>query len=235
MEEHGPLRPTKRATPLTQTEIAQAALAMVDRDGVDKFSMRLLAEALGVTTMAVYHHFENRAEVLQAAADQVWIEVALSVEPHDDPVEELVQSLLTVRRVFLRHPDVTTFAVASPTTEQAVHLTAVAVTQRFTRAGFQADDVGLAYQVLATYTLGSALIYAERGILDRAIRQPVSDLASLAGGEVDADASEGADGRDGEAYRSVREAMGTDPDLVRFEQGLREITAALLDRLVTGR
>jgi AcrR family transcriptional regulator len=64
---------TKRTVPLTRAEIAQAALEMVDRDGVDRFSMRRLADSLGVTTMAVYHHFENKAEILQGAADQVWI------------------------------------------------------------------------------------------------------------------------------------------------------------------
>ena len=50
---------TKRTDPLSRAEIARAALAMVDRDGVDQFSMRRLAEELGVTAMAVYHHFEN--------------------------------------------------------------------------------------------------------------------------------------------------------------------------------
>ena len=110
-------RPTNRETALTKSEIARVALEMVDRDGVDKFSMRLLAEALGVTTMAVYHHFENKAEVLQAAADQVWIEIAMTVQRQDDPVEDIVQAMLTIRRTFQRHGDVTTFAFASPTAE----------------------------------------------------------------------------------------------------------------------
>lgn len=213
---------------MTRTEIAQVALAMVDRDGVDKFSMRLLAEDLGVTTMAVYHHFENKAEVLQAAADQVWVEVALTFTPHEDPVENVVQSLLTARRAFQRHSDVTIYAFASPTTEEAVHVAAFAVVQLLEGAGFTGEDVGTAYQVLATYTLGSALMNAERKILDRAIRRPVSDLGAFAPEGVDIGDSE-------DAYRSVREAMGSDPDLVRFEIGLRELMAGLVERLVAPR
>ena len=223
-------RPTNRETALTKPEIARVALEMVDDVGVDKFSMRLLAEALGVTTMAVYHHFENKAEVLQAAADQVWIEIALAAsgDPEDDPVEGLVQAMLTVRRTFQRHGDVTTFAFASPTTEDAVHLSALAATQLFERVGFRGEDVGKAYQAVVTYTLGSAVIHAERTILDRRIRRPVSDLASLA---PEAPAAP-VDGESEVAYRWVRAAMTDDPELIRFEAGLREIIAGLVGRCI---
>ena len=92
--------------------------------------MRRLAQELRVTTMAVYHHFESKAEVMQAAADQVWIEVVLSVEPHDDPVETILQGFLTARRVFRAHRDITPYAVASPRTPDAVHAMASAIAAR---------------------------------------------------------------------------------------------------------
>jgi hypothetical protein len=66
------------------------------------------------------------------------------------------------------------------------------------------------------------MLHAERTLLDRRIRRPVSDLADLAGGSL----PEGT----GEAYESVREALGHDPDLERFERGLRTLVAALLER-----
>ena len=218
----------ERTSPLSRGEIARAALELVDRDGIARFSMRRLAVDLGVTTMAVYHHFQNRSEILQAAADQVWIEVALAIEERPDPVEDLVQSMLVVRRAFQAHPDLTRYAFASPTTEDAVHLAALTVTERFERAGFRGADVGTAYQVLATYTLGSALLDAERRVLDREIRRPVSDLGDLAA------APPTVARRSRKAYDSVRDAMEDDPDLVRFERGLREVTAGLVDRYVTG-
>lgn len=63
--------------------------------------------------MVVYHHFEGRAEVLQAAADQVWMEAMLSVEAHDGPVEDIIHSFVTVRRVFMGHADISTHASSS--------------------------------------------------------------------------------------------------------------------------
>jgi AcrR family transcriptional regulator len=202
----------KRTDPLTRAEIAKAALEMVDRDGVDRFSMRRLADELGVTTMAVYHHFENKAEILQAAADQVWIEVFASFETEGDPVE----------RIFHRHSDVTPYAFASPTTEDAIHFAALGIAEIYERAGFLGSSAGEAYAILSTYTFGSALLHADRTLLDRRIRLPVSDLADLATGPL----PEGT----GEAYGSVRDALGHDPDLVRFERGLRTLVHALLER-----
>ena len=216
---------TKRTDPLTRAEIARAALAMVDRDGVDQFSMRRLARHLGVTAMAVYHHFENKAEILQAAADQVWIEAVTAIVVTDDPVETIIQGYLTTRRIFSAHADLTPFAFASPATEDAIHVMALGITSQFEAAGFRDADVGAAYFALATYTFGAGLIEAERSLLDRRIRVPVSDLAELAPAS--------GPRRDRPAYDAVRDAMGDDADLVHFERGLRTIMAGLLVRYVT--
>ena len=217
--------PANRETRLSREEIAAAALAMVDRDGVDEFSMRRLARDLGVTTMAVYHHFENKAEILQAAADRVWIEAVLAMAPHEDPVEDLVQSMLVIRRTFMRHSDVANFAIASPSVEAAVHVTAVSVVERFEAAGFRGDAVGRAYLALATYTLGGTLLHSQRTILARTIRRSVSDLATIAPADLDGQRPAT------DAYASVRAAMDSDPDLVHFERGLRDILAGLLATL----
>lgn len=211
-----------RTDPLERSEIARAALALVDADGIERFTMRRVAESLGVTTMAVYHHFQNKAEVLQAAADQVWIEALLSVTQHDDPVESIIQAFLTIRRTFRSHPDITTHAFSSHAADDATHLVSLATTSWFERAGLRGDVAGRAYFALATYTLGSALLEAERAILDRGIRRPVSDLGSYDVGELVAS------GDSADTYCALRDAMGDDPDLTRFEQGIRDITAAFI-------
>lgn len=211
-----------RTDPLERSEIARAALALVDADGIERFTMRRVAEELGVTTMAVYHHFQNKAEVLQAAADQVWIEALLSVQDQDDAVEALVGGFLTVRQVFKRHPDITTHAFSSPSADDAMHLVSLGIANWFERAGLTGDRAGRAYFALATFTLGSALIDAERGILDRGIRRPVSEIGTF---DVSALLSPGGSTQ---TYDSLREAMDDDPDLARFEQGLRDIMASFL-------
>src|SRR5438477_13117854 len=55
---------THSRAPLTRSRIAEAALAVVDRDGLDALSMRRLGAELGVEGMAIYRHFPNKAAVL---------------------------------------------------------------------------------------------------------------------------------------------------------------------------
>lgn len=49
--------------------IAAAALAVADARGVKGFTMRAVAEALGVTPMALYHHVENKAALAALLVD----------------------------------------------------------------------------------------------------------------------------------------------------------------------
>lgn len=67
-----PASPKKRATErtaLTPEAIAAAALALIDREGLDGFSTRKLGAALGVEAMAIYHHFPSKAALLDAVAE----------------------------------------------------------------------------------------------------------------------------------------------------------------------
>jgi AcrR family transcriptional regulator len=49
---------------LSRERILEAALALLDRDGLDALSMRKLGEALGVEAMSLYNHVPNKAALL---------------------------------------------------------------------------------------------------------------------------------------------------------------------------
>ncbi len=48
----------------TAQRIAQAALDLLESEGPEAVSMRRVAEAVGITPMAIYHHFPNRGALL---------------------------------------------------------------------------------------------------------------------------------------------------------------------------
>jgi AcrR family transcriptional regulator len=56
---------------LTRKRIAVAALAVADDSGVSGFTMRAVAERLGVTPMALYHHVEDKAGLVALVVDEV--------------------------------------------------------------------------------------------------------------------------------------------------------------------
>lgn len=56
---------------LSRERIRDAALALIDSDGLEAFSMRRLAAALGVTAPSLYSHYATRDEVLDDVVDLV--------------------------------------------------------------------------------------------------------------------------------------------------------------------
>ena len=56
---------------LSRSVILQTALAIVDRDGVDRLSMRRLSNALGRDPVMLYRHVPNKAAVLDGVAEIV--------------------------------------------------------------------------------------------------------------------------------------------------------------------
>jgi AcrR family transcriptional regulator len=60
----------------TASKIAAAARALLDREGAEAISMRRVAEAVGITPMAIYRHFSDREGLLNAIANQGFQDLA---------------------------------------------------------------------------------------------------------------------------------------------------------------
>ena len=54
----------------TAEKIAAVALAILEKDGAEAVTMRRVAEAVGITPMAIYHHFPDRQMLLTFVTDR---------------------------------------------------------------------------------------------------------------------------------------------------------------------
>jgi len=74
-----PMTKRKIATrkPLSSARVLQAAVARADEAGLEAFSMRGLAQELGVVPMALYKHVANKDELLDGMVDIVFGEIEL--------------------------------------------------------------------------------------------------------------------------------------------------------------
>jgi AcrR family transcriptional regulator len=71
-----PGRPrAEQASGLAPAAIATAALALIDRDGLDAFSLRRLAAALGCQPMSLYHHVPAKGALLDLVAAHLLADV----------------------------------------------------------------------------------------------------------------------------------------------------------------
>lgn len=65
---------TDRA-PLTREKILSAALAVIDRDGLQGLNMRKLGAEVGVEAMSLYNHVRGKEDVLDGVVALLWHEV----------------------------------------------------------------------------------------------------------------------------------------------------------------
>ena len=98
-----PGRPKEPA--LSRRVAVAAALAIIDRDGLGALNIRSLAAALEVNSASLYHHFENKDEILLGVARSVLRDVTVHDRPGEPWQTQMVSTLLALRRALLAHPN----------------------------------------------------------------------------------------------------------------------------------
>jgi AcrR family transcriptional regulator len=93
---------TSRRTPLSRPRVLEAAVARADQDGLEAFSMRRLAQQLGVVPMALYKHVANKDELLDGMVDMVFGEIE-SPSIGGDWRSEMRRRALSTREALKRH------------------------------------------------------------------------------------------------------------------------------------
>jgi AcrR family transcriptional regulator len=94
------------STPLLSRDlIVDAALAIVDADGVGGLTTRRLASELGVSGPSLYHHFRNKDEILDAIGSRIYGQITLS-EAEVAWDAALTDYAYQLRSLLVRHPHV---------------------------------------------------------------------------------------------------------------------------------
>ena len=161
----GPVRAPRGG--LTREDIAAAALAVADSQGLDALSMRGLAERLGVGTMTLYGYFRNKDELLDALVDAAAAETPFP-EVSGDWTVQLRGVVRSARDGLLRHPSVVELRVRRPVLRPEALRFGEAILRILRGAGFDIPEAVAAFRLLFTYTVGfAALSPAESTAEDR--------------------------------------------------------------------
>ncbi len=93
---------------LDRQQVVDAALRLLDDEGLDALSLRTLAGRLGVQAPTLYWHIGSKAELLDALADAIMDDAIASIPDAaagDDWAEWLLTALTQLRASMLRHRD----------------------------------------------------------------------------------------------------------------------------------
>jgi AcrR family transcriptional regulator len=156
-------RPSTAATvkkpkrePLSRERIAQAALAFIDRWGLEELSTRRLGAQLGVEGMALYKHFTNRDEILDAVAELLIVELQLPAEgpKWTERVRDFARRYRSISRVHPRaYPLLATRQLATPRAVQIVEQLMAGLMKE----GLSPDDAVLVFRTIGNFCNGTAL------------------------------------------------------------------------------
>lgn len=90
---------------ISRRKVLEAALAIIDTEGLDALSIRRLAEELGVNGASLYHHFANKEAIVVGAAALALDSVRTPETSNKSWREWLPDNARMFRRALVAHPE----------------------------------------------------------------------------------------------------------------------------------
>lgn len=209
----GPRRSGQEA--LTRDRIVDAALSIVDEEGLDALSMRRLGALLGTDATAVYYHIPNKSVLHDLLVDAIMREVVLEADGDASPADRALAMIDAWATALMTHPRaLPLFASRSLTTPDSLrpleYLLCV-----FRDAGLDYGRGLAAVNAIAFYVLGATSAYAAQLLDEDHMSEALSALSN----------------HSSEDFPHITAALRC-PDLIpkpaEFELGARALIAGLL-------
>jgi len=176
--------------PLDRARILDAALRIMDADGLEALSMRRLAAELGVEAMSLYHHVPGKAALLEGLAEAVLGEVRLPdrTVPADGGAltdEAAVRALARALRAnALAHPNAISLLGSLGFGSQAARRHAESALALLAAAGFEPRAAFATFLLVRSYVLGYVLWEARHAEARASGLIPPTDGGTLAASDL---------------------------------------------------
>jgi AcrR family transcriptional regulator len=165
---------------LTQEAIVQAALQVLDADGLDLLSMRHVARTLNSSAAALYWHVGSKDGLLDLLFDRVIGEQSVPDPDPDRWREQIKEVARTMRAAILRHRDIVRLSIGRiPLGPNALRYADRVLA--ILRAGGVPDGLAVAgHQLLFSIVMGFAIDETGEGGQPPADRPAPEDAAAMA-------------------------------------------------------
>jgi AcrR family transcriptional regulator len=204
-------RPSKPI--LSRRGIAQAALDLVDEEGIEALSTRRLARRLGVEGPSLYNHISSRDDLIDEITEIIDEQLDLATLDADDWRTGLADFARSYHRAFARHPHVIAIITRRPVRTGFALSAYDRVARLLLENGWDGETACAIMAAVDYLVLGSAIETFAAGF-DRPPAEYAEDYPSLAS--------------------ALRASADSDVDEQGFELGL-EALLARLDELAISR
>lgn len=205
---------------LSRARIVEAALALVDTEGLDQATMPRLAERLGVGTMSLYRHVKDKDDLLDGVVELVVSGIEVPPGADGDWEGRVVGYARRLRQQALAHPALARLLaerglVVGPVFDQLEEVLGI-----LRAAGFSPLGAVRSLYALVTYVVGYVVWE-----IPRVHRQPAEDYV--------AQWNKALDRLDPAAYpnlRALRGELATAASEEQFEYGLDQLVRSMRPR-----
>jgi AcrR family transcriptional regulator len=139
---------------LSRARVIDGALALIDTDGLDAVTMPRLAKHLGVGTMSLYRHVDDKNDLINAVAERVLGDVQVPDGKDDDWEGRVVGYLRALRDAALAHPALARILAERGLTVGPVFEQLEQAHSILRRAGFSDEGAVRTFYTLFTYVFG---------------------------------------------------------------------------------
>jgi len=151
----------KQRGPLTRELVVEAALRLMDDDGLDAVSMRRVAREVGVEAMSLYNHVRDKEDLLDGVVERIMAGFSFPDEAGDGDWVSYGREIARQWRALLKaHPNVIAlFARRHKPMRSIDSLRPMEVALRALREmGLPVEDSVRAFQVIGGYIMGYVLM-----------------------------------------------------------------------------
>lgn len=94
----------KQQPQITEDKILEASWALLGEEDIEKFSMRRLADRLGIQAPSLYWYFKSKQDIFQRLANQISRMIVEEFQAEGDWKTQLEGLAITIRNVLRRYP-----------------------------------------------------------------------------------------------------------------------------------
>jgi AcrR family transcriptional regulator len=156
--------PARKREPLTRERIVEAALRVMDAEGLDAVTMRRIGRELGVEAMSLYNHVEDKDDILNGVTERVMAQFDYPA-PTGEWAEDARAMSREWRRLLGMHPSVCQLLAErhKPLEGLASFRAMDAALGLLRSAGLSDRDAAQAFNALGSYILG--YVTMEQGLM----------------------------------------------------------------------
>ncbi len=143
---------------LSRELILRIALEIVDSEGLPGLTVRKLATELGVTPMAIYRHYKNKAAIEHELVDLVVGDFDVTNHHEDDLSVWITTTYSLMRKALCDHPGIITLLDSATYMGSNAMATMECVLAKLRQGGLTALQAAQLFHTLMAYTIGSVIL-----------------------------------------------------------------------------